>query len=167
MMSGILAQVTRNMDIEIPTVELSSELTTGAGAAMGAMLIVYIAVAVLMVIGMWKMFAKAGRPGWGAIIPVYNLYLLVEIAGKPWWFFLIMILGGFIPFVGPIVSLVFTILVMIGLAQSFGKGTGFTVGLILLQPIFILILGFGSAKYLGNTPATAACGGGDDVPPVQ
>jgi hypothetical protein len=166
MMSGILAQATRNMDIKIPT-EFSTEVSTGAGAAIGAMLIVYIAIGVLMVIGMWKMFTKAGRPGWGAIIPGYNLYLLVDIAGKPWWYFLIIVLAGFIPFVGWIASLVFTILVMIDLAKSFGKGTGFTVGLILLQPIFILILGFGSAKYLGNTPAAPACAGGDGVPPVQ
>ena len=160
MMNGILAQATRNMDIEIP------EISTEAGAAIGAIAVVYIAVAVLLIIGWWKMFAKAGRPGWGAIIPVYNIYLLIDIAGKPWWFLLIILLGQFIPFVGPIASLVFMILVMIGLAQSFGKGAGFTVGLILLQPIFILILGFGSAKYIGSAAAPAAAGG-DDVPPVQ
>ena len=80
--------------------------------------------------------------GWAAIIPIYNLIVLLQIAGKPlWWFFLFLI---------PIVNLVMAILVCIAVAEKFGKGAGFGVGLALLGFIFFPILGFGSAQYQGN-----------------
>lgn len=101
-------------------------------------------IAVVVIAGMWKVFAKAGQPGWAAIIPIYNTYVLLKIAGKPWWWLLLLFI--------PLVNFVILILAMISLAQAFGKGMGFALGLILLSPIFIPILGFGSAQYVGTQP---------------
>ena len=122
-----------------------------AAAAFGIigllMLLFELALIVLIVAGMWKMFSKAGQPGWAAIIPIYNVIVLLEIVGKPiWWFLLFMI---------PLVNIVIMIIVYIELAASFGKGGGFAVGLILLPFIFVPMLGFGSATYQG-APAAAA-----------
>jgi hypothetical protein len=99
-------------------------------------------VAIIEIIGLWFVFQKAGEPGWAAIIPVYNYLIGIKVAGKPWWYILLMLI--------PIVNIVFYILVMDGLAKNFGKSTGFTVGLIFLRFIFIPILGFGSATYSGD-----------------
>jgi hypothetical protein len=93
----------------------------------------------LLIVSMCKIFAKAGRPWWAAIIPFYSAWVLAEIAGKPGWWGLLTI----IPFVG----LVFAILILIELAKRFGKGAGFAVGMILLPMVFTPILAFGSAKY--------------------
>jgi hypothetical protein len=101
----------------------------------------YLAVFVLFVIGLWKVLEKAGQPGWGAIIPIYNVYLLCKVAGRPGWWVILMFV--------PIVSIVITIMVMLDLAKAFGKGTGFAVGLILLTFIFLPILGFSDAQYQG------------------
>ena len=119
---------------------------SGAAAALAGFGIVYtivmLAVAVLTIVGMWKIFTKAGKEGWKCLIPFYNTYLLFEIAGMNGWMFLIM----FIPFVGSLIAL---ILLAGGLAKQFGQGTGFAVGLFFLTPIFMMILGFGSAQYQG------------------
>jgi hypothetical protein len=94
---------------------------------------------VLAIAGMWKVFEKAGQPGWACIVPVYNLFVLVRIVGKP----AIWVLFAFIPFV----NLVIGILLAIELAKCFGKGTGFAVGMIFLPMVFYPILGFGDARY--------------------
>ena len=106
---------------------------------------IYFAVIVLVIAGIWKTFVKAGQPGWAAIVPIYNIYVLCQIAGRPWWWLLVML----IPFVG----LVAAIIVSIDVAKSFGKSTGFAIGLALLPFVFYPILGFGSAQYQG--PAAA------------
>ena len=109
-----------------------------------------IAVTVLQIISMWKIFAKAGEAGWKSLIPIYNSVILFKISGlSPW--LLLTYLTAFIPVVGWIVILVVTILQANGLSKSFGKSTGFTVGLILLPFIFNLILGFGKSEYIGST----------------
>lgn len=114
----------------------------GAGDEAGAVvLVIYLAVIVASLAGMWKVFAKAGKPGWGAIVPLYNIILLLEIVGKPIWWLLLF----FVPCVGIVVS----VIVFIELAKCFGKGAGFGIGLALLSPIFFPLLGFGDAKYLG------------------
>lgn len=106
--------------------------------------LVYMGLIVLLVAGQWKMFVKAGKPGWAAIVPIYNFIILLEIVGKPlWWVVLLFV---------PVANFVIIILIMLELAKVFGKSAGFGVGLILLSPIFITILGFGSAQYVG--PAT-------------
>jgi len=105
-------------------------------------------VAVFMIAAMWKVFTKAGKPGWAAIVPIYNIIVLLGIAGKPaWWIILFFI---------PIVNLIITILVYVALAGKFGKGGGFAMGLVFLGPIFFPILGFGSAQYQGAVAARAA-----------
>ncbi len=118
----------------------------GAAAAGGAIagllfLLIYFGLILLVIIGAWKVYAKAGQPGWAAIVPIYNMYVLTKIVGRPWWWLILMII--------PIVSIIAAIIIMIDLAKSFGKGTGFGVGLAFLAPIFIPILGFGSAQYQG------------------
>jgi Na+/melibiose symporter-like transporter len=90
---------------------------------------------------MWKLYVKAGKPGWAAIIPFYNIYVLFEIAGMNGWMFLLLLI--------PIVNIVILIMLYINLAKAFGKSTTFTVGLIFLNIIFILILGFGNDRYIG------------------
>ena len=109
------------------------------GAATTAIMVVYLAVIVLLIAAMWKVFQKAGEPGWAAIVPIYNLYVLVKVAGKPGWWLLLM----FIPFVNIIVS----IIVVVSLAQKFGKGVGFALGLMFLSPIFYPLLAWGDAEY--------------------
>lgn len=102
---------------------------------------VAVAVAIFMIAALWRVNTKAGKPGWAAIIPFYNVIVLLEIIGRPlWWLFLLLI---------PVINIVFSFIVHIDLAKSFGKGTGFGVGLTLLSLIFFPILGFGSARYLG------------------
>jgi len=101
-----------------------------------------LAILVGIIAGIWKVFTKAGKPGWAAIVPIYNLIVLLEIAGKPlWWIILFFI---------PIANLVAAIMVSIAVAEKFGKGSGFGVGLALLGFIFYPILGFGDAKYQGT-----------------
>lgn len=125
-------------------------------AIFGTMLFISFIILVIQIIGMWKIFTKAGQAGWKAIIPIYNLVTLYKIIGiNPW--LLLVYLASFIPFVGSIAVLVLIIFQDVYLAKSFGKGTGFTVGLIFLTPIFYLILGFSKDAYIGpNGNATAS-----------
>ncbi len=114
-----------------------------AASSSGGLLVtlIYIAVIVLEIAGWWMILSKAGKPGWGALIPIYNIYLLCKVAGRPgWWVILFFI---------PIVNFVIAILVCIDVSIKFAKGTGFGIGLALLGVIFAPILGFGSATYRG------------------
>lgn len=106
-----------------------------------------IAFIVLMIAAMWKMFSKAGQPGWASIIPIFNTYIMCKIAGRPGWWLILL----FIPFV----NLIIWIILCIDLAKAFGKGAGFGIGLLLLPFIFFPILGFGSAQYQGAPPPAA------------
>lgn len=109
--------------------------------------LLYLVLIVVLIAAMWKIFTKAGKPGWASIVPFYNIIVLLEIIGRPlWWFVMLLI---------PFVNLVFVFIIAIDLAKSFGKGTGFAMGLIFLSPIFYPILGFGSARYQGPAAATA------------
>ena len=103
-------------------------------------------VALLLIVAMWKVFTKAGQPGWASIIPIYNLYIWCKIVGRPWWWILLMLI--------PFVNFIILIILCIDTAKSFGKGAGFGIGLALLGIIFWPILGFGSAQYQG--PAAGA-----------
>ena len=117
---------------------------SGQGQAPGPLFwIFWLAFTILMIAACWKVFTKAGQPGWASIIPIYNWYVLCKIVGRPgWWVILLLI-----PFVNFIVGIV----LCIDLAKSFGKGVGFGIGLVLLSVIFFPILGFGSAQYQGPT----------------
>jgi Family of unknown function (DUF5684) len=103
--------------------------------------IFWLAFTILVIAACWKIFTKAGQPGWAAIIPIYNWYIFCKIVGRPgWWVILLLI---------PFVNFIVGIILCIDLAKSFGKGVGFGIGLILLGIIFFPILGFGSAQYQG------------------
>jgi hypothetical protein len=111
-------------------------------------LIIGLLIALLLIVAMWKVFTKAGQPGWASIIPIYNLYIWCKIVGRPAWWIILM----FIPFVNFIIC----IILCIDLAKSFGKGVGFGIGLALLGIIFFPILGFGSAQYQGPAAGSLA-----------
>ena len=99
------------------------------------------AVAIFLIAAQWKVFVKAGQPGWAAIIPIYNIYVMTKIAGKPGiWTLLCLI---------PLVNIIFVVWLYNMISKSFGHDEGFTVGLVLLGMIFWPILGFGSSKYMG------------------
>ena len=100
---------------------------------------VYLALFVLQIVALWKIFIKAGQPGWASIIPVYNFYVLLVVAGKPGWWLVLMFI--------PLVHIVIAILMSLGIANNFGKDTGFGVGLAFLPFIFFPILAFSDAKY--------------------
>ena len=115
---------------------------------------VYLALASLVslffVIAWWRIFSKAGRPGWAVLIPLYNLYVYTQIVKRPkWWIFLYLTI--LIPFAGPLAAFLLGLLDSLRLAKAFGKSDGFGVGLALLGIIFLPILAFGSAKYDGTT----------------
>ena len=103
--------------------------------------ILSLAIYVLTLVAMWKLFVKAGRAGWKCLIPFYNTYCLYDIAWGNGWLFLLMFV--------PCVNVVVGIMMLFKLAKAFGQGTGFGFGLLFLNTIFILILGFGSAEYVG------------------
>lgn len=114
----------------------------------GVLGIVYLAILVVVIIGCWKLFEKAGKPGWAAIVPIYNIIVLLEIVGRPlWWVVLFLI---------PCVSIVAAVMVCIDLAKSFGKDVAYGIGLALLGFIFFPMLGFGSAQYVGPAAAQKA-----------
>ena len=115
--------------------------TPSAGEVSPVSLIISLLIALLMIVAMWKVFTKAGQPGWASIIPIYNLYIWCKIVGRPWWWILLMLI--------PFVNFIILIILCIDTAKSFGKGAGFGIGLALLGVIFWPILGFGSAQYQG------------------
>lgn len=110
-------------------------------------LLIQLAVIVLVIAGVWKTFTKANQPGWAAIIPIFNVYTMTKIVGRPWWFILLLLI--------PLVNIVVAIVLSIDLAKSFGKGAGFGLGIALLGFIFYPILGFGDAVYQGPSAAQA------------
>jgi Family of unknown function (DUF5684) len=124
-------------------------LASTNGGVVAILVIVYIAVIVFEIASLWKVFVKAGQPGWAAIIPIYNLYILLRVIGRPWWWLLLLIVGVIVPFVGWILLVVAGIVIAIDLSKSFAKSSGFAVGLFFLNFIFIPILGFGDAQYVG------------------
>ena len=118
----------------------------GGGAAIATSFVTFCCVgiiALVMIAGLWKIFVKAGQPGWAAIVPFYNSYVMQEIVGREVWWLAILI------FLGP----VWTIVIALDMAKSFGKDTLFAIGLIVFPYIFYPLLGFGDAKYLGPMKA--------------
>jgi len=119
---------------------LFAEATQGGSLAAAAItMLIPLAIAAVAIAGLWKMFTKAGMPGWGAIVPIYNMVLLLKIAERPvWWLVLFLI---------PIVNFVAAIVLAMDIAKKFGKGVGFGLGLAFLGFIFYPILGLGRAEY--------------------
>ena len=114
-------------------------MCTTCPAGGGVILIIELVLVIIAIIGLWKLFTKAGKPGWASIVPVYNTIVMIDIAGKPLWWIILLFIPG--------VNLVVYILVLIGIAKNFGRGAGTVLGLFFLPMIFMLILGFGSAEY--------------------
>lgn len=115
------------------------DTASGAGALVGV--VAGLAVGIFYLAAMWRIYAKAGRPGWACIIPIYGSIVLLRICGRSaWWFLLYLI---------PVVGVVIGIIVLFDLAKSFGRGAGFGLGLLFLSFIFIPILAFGGAEYVG------------------
>ena len=149
------------------TYDTTTSAGVGAGLALfgGMFLIIWLAVFVVAVIAMWKVFEKAGVEGWKAIIPIYNSWTLAEIAGKPGWWALVFLIA-WIPFVGPIAAVVVWVIIALELAKKFGKDTAFAIfALIIFSLIGLLILGFGDAKYIGPPYKTLDQGDGNKSDP--
>ena len=103
--------------------------------------ILQIAFLAIVYIANWKIFEKAGKPGWTGLIPVYNIVVLLEIVGKPWWWILLLLV--------PFVNIVIAIWTLHLLSLSFGQNAGFTIGLVILTFIFYPLLAFGEYRYQG------------------
>ncbi|PLX04496.1 MAG: hypothetical protein C0595_03010 [Marinilabiliales bacterium] len=98
-------------------------------------------IVVIYIAAQWRIYEKAGKPGWAAIIPIYNFLVLLEIVGKPWWWLLLMLIPG--------VNIIFAVWVVNLLSKSFGQNEGFTLGLLFLSIIFYPMLAFGNYEYKG------------------
>lgn len=123
------------------TSDYSAAGSGGIMALLGAFALVYLAIIVVMIISFWKIFTKAGKPGWAAIVPIYNIVVFLEIVNKPvWWIILLFI---------PIVNFVILIILTHRLSLSFGQGVGFTILLLLVGIIGYPVLAFGDYKYVG------------------
>ena len=122
------------------------------GSFSAVFLLAILAVVVLQLVAMYKVFEKAGKPGWAAIVPVYNTWVLAEVGGKPGWMGIVAAVISAIPLIGPIVSLVLWIMILVGVSKTFGRGTGFGLGLAFLPFIFFPILAFSSDS--GSQPFT-------------
>ena len=112
----------------------------------GVLWFLYIAAIVAFVAGLWMVFTKAGEDGWKSIIPIWNVLILLKIVGREWWWIILMLI--------PIVGFIVWIIVALDLAKSYGRGTGFGIGLFIFPYIWTIILGFGSDTYRG--PAAKA-----------
>lgn len=113
----------------------------------GVFMLIWFAMLGVMIASLWKIYTKAGQPGWAAIVPIYNIIILMNIVGRPvWWVVLFCI---------PFVNFVAMIIVYIDLARSFGKDIGFALGMIFLFFIFMPMLAFGDARYVGPSAAAA------------
>ena len=104
-------------------------------------MIISLIVAIVVIVAQWKVFEKAGEPGWASIVPLYNTYTLFKIIYGNGWKFLFLFI--------PVVNIYFAIKASINLANVFGEGTGFGLGLLFLAPVFYCILGFGNYEYIG------------------
>ena len=162
-----------NLPLFVSQTDLYNELNLtdaeAAGAAvglfalLGAMIVPLLILSAIYIVANWKIFEKAGQPGWAAIIPVYNLIVMLDVQGRPkWW-----IIWYLIPFVNYVSGVVMFIIQCLDYAKRFGKDGGFVAGLILLNPIFLLILAFGSAQYQGVSAAAAPPAAPPADPPAE
>ncbi len=141
-----------------------------AGAALGilgilaALMIPLLIFAAVVIIAQWKIYSKAGQPGWAALIPVYSTIVLLEVQRRPVWWIVFYLIAP-VPIAGSLSLLAMYIIMCLDLAKQFGKGGGFAAGLILLFPIFLLILAFGGAQYQG-APAASAPPADPPAPPA-
>jgi len=111
----------------------------GMGIFSGFMFLVCTLVGLLMLVSMWKIFMKAKKPGWAALVPIYNIVVMLEITGMPTWYVFLMFI--------PLVNLVIGLMILVNLAKAFHKSTGFVLGMIFLPVIFYPILAFDKSGY--------------------
>lgn len=115
----------------------------GGGGVVGIILmLVYLAIIVAVIAGTWKAFQKAGEPGWAAIIPIYNVYIMIKIGGNDWWWLILFFI--------PLIQIIALFKIMIDVSKAFGQGVGFGLGLAILGFIFWPLLGFGDYEYQGE-----------------
>lgn len=152
-MLEVLAQSFNSYDTTMTTQDSAG--FAGLAIFSGFFLIIWVALVVINIVALWKIFEKAGVPGWKSIVPIYNTWTLAEIAGKPGWWSLVLLLA-WIPVVGAIASMVVYLIIALELAKRFGKDTVFAiVGLVIFSMVGLLILAFGDAKYQAETPPVA------------
>jgi len=131
-----------------PNVITDPTVSTPDSSMLGTVMAVSLLLSLFLIICYIKIFSKAGRKWWEAIIPIYSTYVLLKIVGRPGWWLLLFFI--------PLVNIIALIVVMVDLAKVFGKGVGTAIGLILLPIIFVPVLAFGKAKYSGNGSSSAA-----------
>jgi uncharacterized membrane protein YhaH (DUF805 family) len=119
------------------------EQSSGFGSVIFAL--ISIALIIFLIASLWKVFTKAGKPGWFCLIPFFNLFVMVQIAGRPWWWFLL--------FFVPIINMIVSIIIPFDMAKRFGKGIGFGFGLLFLSFIFYPIIAFDDSVYIPAVPA--------------
>lgn len=140
--------------------EAAGAVFAGLMVFFGVFMLIGLAIAIFMIIATWKVLEKGNKPGWGALIPFYNTYLLCEMTGvNPWWILIVALspVLNVIPVIGGLASfaasIYFSVLLYVGLARSFKKEDGYAVGLILLPIVFLPILAFGKEnQYVGKNP---------------
>jgi uncharacterized protein DUF5684 len=118
--------------------------TTGSTSTLIS-LVIFLVILLFYLVATWRIFTKAGKPGWAVIIPIYSTIVMLGIVGRPWWWLLLLLI--------PFVNIVIGIIIINDLSKSFGHGLGYTLGLLFLSIIFIPILGYGGSRYVG--PAAA------------
>ncbi len=107
----------------------------------GTFLLIWLVILIFYVYVMWRIFEKAGQPGWASLIPIYNTYIMIKIAKRPGWWLLLLFI--------PLINIVIGIIIILDFAKAFGKGSGFALGLLFLGFIFFPILAFDDSKYVG------------------
>lgn len=129
-------------------IQTAEELMSGEfGIIFGSTLTI---IFLITIVSLWKIFVKAGKPGWAALIPVYNIIVAFKVVKMSLWW-LLAIPATYIPFVGAAIGIVYSVIYAIRQAQVFNKSIAFAIGLLLLPFIFLPILAFGKAEYVGDT----------------
>lgn len=129
------------IDSMLETQEIAAAGAMGMAAGISVVYMIFAwAIAIFSIVCMWKVFAKAGKPGWASLIPIYNMVVMFQIAGMSPWMLLLMLL--------PIANIIVAIMLYINFAKAFGKSGGFACGLIFLNPIFMAILAFDKSEYV-------------------
>lgn len=137
----LFAQLTNNYNNGTP----APAAAAATAVTLLMMTLLISAILIVIVVSAWKVYTKAGRPGWASLVPIYSQWVMAEIGGKPGWWALLMFI--------PIVNIVISLLISLGVARNFGKSDVFGIfGLWLFSVIGFPILGFGSATYRGNGP---------------
>lgn len=119
-----------------------SDQFAAVAGMLGTIFLIFGVLALILIVSQWKIYTKAGRPGWASLVPIYNIVVMLDIVKKPtWWIILLFI---------PLVNLVVAIMLIHNLSKAFGQGGGFTLGLLFLSPIFYPLLAFGNYSYIYN-----------------